>query len=71
MPSRSYTCHLLEDGVYLFPPIELSCDEAAEAILAGRAIAEARGRHQSYEVRFGDRLIYRHEGPHLRAKQAV
>lgn len=65
MSARFYTCQLLDDGVAVSHPIELNCEQDSEAILAGRALAEARMAYQSYAIHYGDRLVYRHEGPHI------
>lgn len=65
MSNRFYTCQLFDEGVAVSRPIELNCEQDAEAILAGRALAEAKKANQSYAIHQGDRLIYRHDGPYI------
>jgi hypothetical protein len=65
MSVRFYTCQLLDDGVAVSRSIELNCEQDSEAILAGRALAESKKANQSYAIHYGDRLVYRHEGPHI------
>lgn len=60
-----YSCEFLDDHAHSPAIVELDCGDDSDAILAGRYLAESRPGCNGYEIRFGDRLVYRHERSQL------
>ncbi|MGD9742359.1 MAG: hypothetical protein AB7V53_06925 [Dongiaceae bacterium] len=70
--SSLYSCQFLIDGVAAGQPIDLvHAQTDSDALLIGRALAVARTNHTGYEIRKGERLVYRHQGPNLPATVVV